>query len=322
MKFRKSLQSDIRLLKFLIEMKERNDGIAFEEITKRIFERLVRNPNYEKVRHNVVLDGKYGKRQIDVLLENKIFGLDFLTIIECKDHNRKLSIKYIDEFSSKLNDVNANKGILVSRKGFSTQAIKKAKDYGITLCTINDFESADWLPRIDYPIIFEELKPIDLSISSNLVALENAELDSFYFPRWTDKLRNYVTLNWANNNFSINKKTGYQEIHLNNIEPFMFETKQGVKCRVDNPIFRFKLRINYFKANLNDLSNQELLSNITEGKNTFFVELPSIKDINEKFERVSKPQYENFKGFVFTVKVFPELEIDTNSLDFKIVKGD
>src|SRR5690606_23782735 len=109
-----------------------------------IFKKLIKNPAYENVEHNVKLNGSDGTRQIDVLVSSESVGIKFLTIIECRDFKNKLSISSIDGFHSKLVDVKANKGIIISRKGFSSKAISKAKRLGISLCTADETEKEGW----------------------------------------------------------------------------------------------------------------------------------------------------------------------------------
>jgi hypothetical protein len=69
------------------------------------------------------------------LIRTQVSSLSILTIVECKDVNKNLDVQYVDALHSKMQDVNANKAVLVARKGFSKTAIQKAKRVGITLCT-------------------------------------------------------------------------------------------------------------------------------------------------------------------------------------------
>lgn len=82
-------------------------------------------------------------RQIDVLLTHTTGRHKFLTVIKCKDWKRPVDIKAVDEFSAKIKAVNADKGILVSRSGFTSGLIKEALAYPyISLYTIQEIDKA------------------------------------------------------------------------------------------------------------------------------------------------------------------------------------
>lgn len=153
------------------------NGEGFEKLTELIFSRLVNNPEYESVSHNIKLEGEDGKRQIDVLLTSKITaGIEIKTIIECKDYKNKVSIGVIDKLHSVMQDVNANKGIVVSVKGFSSKAISKAKRLGISLYTAHEALSDKWAIDIEVPIIVTEIMPKNFNPRFNVVLKQG---DSF-----------------------------------------------------------------------------------------------------------------------------------------------
>lgn len=109
-------------------------GLNFEQLVKDLFDHLSINEEFTSVEGpRVFLDGKDGKREFDVILRSQVAGIEMLTVVECRDYSKKLDVTHIDGFLSKIEDVNANKGVMVSRKGFSKKAIRKAKRVGISL---------------------------------------------------------------------------------------------------------------------------------------------------------------------------------------------
>lgn len=123
-------------------MKKRNDGKSFEGLTSYVFEILTANEN-ASVEKDVQLDGADGPRQIDVLVRSQIAGIDLTTIIESRDYIKRLDVTHVDGLHSKMLDVNADKAVLVSRKGFSKTAIRKAARIGITLCTLDGSKNSE-----------------------------------------------------------------------------------------------------------------------------------------------------------------------------------
>ncbi len=135
----------------------RNDGKEFEELLREIYSALTANDCYSTVEKNIQLPGADGPRQIDVLIRSEVAGMPLMTVIECRDFNKKLDVTAVDAFQSKLVDVGANKGVLVARKGFSGTAIHKAKRVGITLCTASNAHEILLSLGIQLPVVVTEI---------------------------------------------------------------------------------------------------------------------------------------------------------------------
>jgi hypothetical protein len=80
------------------------------------------------INRNVKIIGRYSKRsrQIDILIEEKIGGETQRIIIDCKLYNKKVNIKEVESFISMVEDIGNSKGILITEKGYSKSAIKRA----------------------------------------------------------------------------------------------------------------------------------------------------------------------------------------------------
>ena len=87
------------------------------------------------------------RRQIDVSLKFNHGYYDYWGVVECKDYNKKISISKVEAFRTKLEDVGAHKGIMVSGKGFQEGAEATAKAYGIELFTLTE-QNSDWTQKI------------------------------------------------------------------------------------------------------------------------------------------------------------------------------
>lgn len=143
------------------------DGKDYEHLVYSIYRSLCEDERFTEVKHNQKLPGPDGDRQIDVLVTHLHAGTNYVTVIECRDFQRKLTVTHIDAFASKLLDVNANKGIMISRKGFSNTARQKAKRLGIELCTVDIATSLLKELVVDIPIV---LAVFELSIDVKFLA--------------------------------------------------------------------------------------------------------------------------------------------------------
>lgn len=84
------------------------------------------------------------ERQIDILIKKRVAQYEIKVIIECKDYKRPVDVQKVESFVTKLKDVKANKGAIVSSKGFSKAALKLAEKYGIDTFRFVDTKSKDW----------------------------------------------------------------------------------------------------------------------------------------------------------------------------------
>jgi hypothetical protein len=105
--------------------------MTWREYEDAVFEECKRVFQFKEVKitKNVQIVGHISgtRRQIDVLVELLQEGEPYCTIvIECKHYAQKINIKTVDSFVGFLKDVGAQRGILVSEKGFTKGAINRA----------------------------------------------------------------------------------------------------------------------------------------------------------------------------------------------------
>lgn len=104
-------------------------GKNLEEVVARIQQMM--DPK-STVTHNEVLHDRVGnKRQYDVVIRGQFGGRLVLGIIECKDHCRKKGPDAVEAFAKKTENLGANLRLIVSRRGFTKQALQLAKHENI-----------------------------------------------------------------------------------------------------------------------------------------------------------------------------------------------
>lgn len=140
-------------------MTSRKDGKEYESMVLWVYKSLCRDERLSSVEHDVRVAGPDGERQIDVLVRHVHAGIEYITAIECRDYSGKLSVKHVDEFASKIIDIKASKGVIVSRKGFSKTAIQKARRIGISLCSIDSADTTLKDMVVEIPIIVKVIEP-------------------------------------------------------------------------------------------------------------------------------------------------------------------
>ncbi len=103
------------------------------------------------VQRNVHVPPRRGqrRRQVDVLVRGRVFGLDDVTLaVDCKAWARRVAVGDIDRFLGFLDDVGADLGLLVSASGYSAAAqlrLENERGAWAKLLTLNELSA--WSPR-------------------------------------------------------------------------------------------------------------------------------------------------------------------------------
>ena len=115
-------------------------GAALEQLVALIQETLKERQD-EIIQTNVKLVDNSGiNREIDVLVNTKIQEFPIQIAFECKDYSSKsVDIQVVDAFARKCKYLpQIHRKVLVSTSGYTANAITRAKQEGIELCTLKD----------------------------------------------------------------------------------------------------------------------------------------------------------------------------------------
>jgi hypothetical protein len=109
-------------------------GIALEKTVARLQQLL--DPS-SKVTHNEKLKDRTGNvRQYDVVMRGTWAGHSMLGIIECRDHDAPMGPGQVGAFAKQMEDLGATLKIMVSRHGFTDQALTQAVHDHITCLSL------------------------------------------------------------------------------------------------------------------------------------------------------------------------------------------
>jgi hypothetical protein len=115
-------------------MKKNLESIkAFNQITwsryeDQVFEACkIAFPN-ALVEKNAKVRGRFSgrSRQIDVLITEMVGGQKQLMVVDCKLYNKKADIKKVESFIAMVADIGAEKGLMISERGYTESALKRA----------------------------------------------------------------------------------------------------------------------------------------------------------------------------------------------------
>lgn len=123
-----------------------------EQLVARIQQQLAPR---SKVIHNAKILGRKSQcmRQIDVLVQDKVAQFDINIVIDCKDYQVPVDVKGVEEFNGLLDDVGAQKGVLVCPKGFTQTAKTRAEGLQIDLYSPVDTDPHKWRVSVTMPAL-------------------------------------------------------------------------------------------------------------------------------------------------------------------------
>lgn len=284
----------------------------FEMLTENIYKKLVKDPNVESVERNVQIKGKDGERQIDVLVSTKTVGIKVLTVIECKDYNRKVSVGVVDGLHSKMQDINAHKGIIVSRKGFSSQSVSKAKRLDISLYTAHETLSEKWKFPIEVPLMVKSVvldEVVPMITFTALKSSKNLEQYELYLI-----MMNIIIKNLESKKIKLILNTEFQNIDLIGFLMSMEIEFGDNRVLVKKFSADIKLKIDHYYGLLNEVENTQLLKDISNGKSNYFINTDSLSKYIQGLKRVNNSSIPKGETESLTVTSYKILKIE----DFNI----
>jgi hypothetical protein len=90
------------------------------------------------------------ERQIDIAIRGDFLGHDLFVVVDCKYHSRNIDVKTVESFIGFLEDVGADFGILVTNRGYSEAAFKRAQMSHIKLDIVEFDRVAEYEIEFDF----------------------------------------------------------------------------------------------------------------------------------------------------------------------------
>lgn len=117
---------------------------TFQKLITQIYSQMATSD--ERVTESALVREPTGEteREIDILLEKKIFGIDIRIAVECRGRSHKDDIQWIDGLIGKYRNLPIDKVVAVSKSGFSKGAEEKAQANGIDTLTLLQALETDW----------------------------------------------------------------------------------------------------------------------------------------------------------------------------------
>lgn len=141
-------------------MSKRPEWAEYEALAHKIVSDLA---PFATVTHNDHIVGHQSetRRQIDITVrwQDQDNDEENLMIIQVKDYKRRANVITVGEFSSVIEDVRAQRGVLICSGGFSKGAITYARNLGLFLWSLNEAKSKKWRDELTVPVLRSNYVP-------------------------------------------------------------------------------------------------------------------------------------------------------------------
>lgn len=280
----------------------KNTGLSYELITRQIFEHILNQNSVHTIeaKHNVTIQGKVLKHQIDVYWEFEIgVGLVYKTIVQCKDwSNNPVKQEHLLAFKAILDDLPSQpRGIYVTRKGYQSGAQEFAKAHGILLYELNEPTWENTLKSVEIDMTFFYPKLTDFKFNQDMdwlleqkkkqgtektdpvahqVTLSSEQIAFFDESGHTIKLREIMD-DWVT-------KASYQEIEL---QPVVFAFDKPTFMNTNSPTIPV-VKLNSVEAKLSMTKSNDQLK-INGPEIIAFILKNVLENTEVKIDRSLKP---------------------------------
>jgi hypothetical protein len=84
------------------------------------------------------------ERQVDIWVTGVVGGHDIRIAIECRHYTRKVGIRDVEAFHGFIEDVGADRGVIITPTGFTEGARRRAERIELTTLTLEEAGDFDW----------------------------------------------------------------------------------------------------------------------------------------------------------------------------------
>jgi hypothetical protein len=213
-------------------------------------------------RTNITLQGVRTEHDIDILVKTKFLGQNITWIVEAKKWSKKVNKLHVLALRTIIDDIGADKGFIISEKGFQSGAIEAAKNSNISLTTFEEL-----LKETSHYVQDEILN----SYKKRLQILENRYWSHSKSTRKEYGLRGEIwdyPENFSGNNLLNISTWAIMEAEKNNY-PINLDTHM-VERKGELVAYNFQELTNWLNLNLNYLDEKILKAEIEMQKHNKF----------------------------------------------------
>jgi hypothetical protein len=117
-----------------------------------------------------LVEGVRGKHIVDVVVRGYAAGVEFLWIVECKHRNRRVEKAQVATLAAIVQDTGADRGLLMSERGYQAGAISLVTGSNITLTSLSELQTATAHEHVEIQChsLITRCKALDSRISARV----------------------------------------------------------------------------------------------------------------------------------------------------------
>ena len=189
---------------------------------------------------DVVVEGVRGEHGIDVFVTFEQYGINCSWVVECKYWNTNVPKEKVLALQAIVDDVGADRGVLISKTGFQSGAIRLAQKSNITLTSLENL--AEDLKKDSTKITIETLETNLLKVTHQIFALLKTEDGNWDHSYYTEGVSVQETM--AHGGRVCLLETGFTNIKLGKKRYLVRFTAQGNKIESTDSIEEFLEAVN------------------------------------------------------------------------------
>lgn len=249
--------------------------------------------------------GRSGRiRQLDITISRQVGLYPVLIVIECKRYKRQVGIDKVESFVTKLRDVGASQGVMISNTGFDAGARAIARDNLVTLLSYREAKQLDWHRVVGseawLSLLVTQAESISISFFGvNQEAISHIPTDStLYGPDGVAIFTPAELYQQLEESFAISSELGNFESQVVPEQPVCVKTETGLQL-VRSIIMRGTVKGHHYVVNLSLASGHVLEK--ADSQETVFTQLASHSIDKDALLRtpgreITKEEYELLKG--------------------------
>ena len=179
-------------------------GRDYEIFVQKLQQALLNSEEYAKLKNieielnKKIIDNSGNEREFDLYWEYELAGIEYKTIIECKNYKSKIEIGEIDALMGKIKDIPDLKPVFATKTGYQKGAETKARHNNIDLLIVREQRDDDWQTKDGTPLVKEVNIQIYLDVCPRITKF-NPHIDRSWVEKNTklkpDNLSNISGIN-------------------------------------------------------------------------------------------------------------------------------
>ncbi len=166
-------------------------GKDYEIFVKNLQQAILNSEEYAKQKNieielnKKIIDNSGIEREFDLYWEYEFAGIEYKTVIECKNYKTKISVDNIDALIGKIQDIPDLKPVFATKIGYQKGAETKARHNRIDLLIVREQRDEDWQTKDG----LHRLREINIQMTVDLcpsIKRFNPILDGHWVAKNTD----------------------------------------------------------------------------------------------------------------------------------------